>query len=218
MSIRVAVADDQALVRTGLCGILDSADDLEVVGQAADGAAAVDLARDQDPDVILMDIRMPVMDGLEATRIITRDTATRVLVLTTFDHDEYILHALRAGASGFLVKDTPVAALHEAVRIVAAGEALLAPTITRRVIDHLLTRGPATAAPSARLHLLTTREHEVLDQIAEGASNAEIASALHITHGTVKTHVSNLLTKLDARDRIQLVILARDAAHTADPT
>jgi DNA-binding NarL/FixJ family response regulator len=210
VSIRVVVADDQQLVRAGLCGIVETAADLTVVGAAADGAEAVELARRERPDVVLMDIRMPRTDGLAATRHITTSTPVRVLILSTFDLDEYVWAALHGGASGFLLKDAPPADLLSAIRVVAAGEALLAPTITRRLIAQFLTT-PAPAAepaPPGRLAAVTAREREVLTLVAEGLSNSEIALRLRISPGTVKTHVANLLTKLDARDRIQLVILA----------
>ena len=211
--IRVVVADDQALVRVGLCGIVDTAPDLTVVGEAATGVQAVELARRRRPDVVLMDVRMPGMDGLEATRLITTGSAgpgeTRVLMLTTFDHDEYVYGALRHGASGFLLKDTPPLELLAAVRIIAAGDALLAPGITRRLIREFATR-PATPPPPAAgpLKAITRREREVLTLVAHGLSNSEIAEHLHIGPGTARTHVGRLLTKLDARDRVQLVILA----------
>jgi DNA-binding NarL/FixJ family response regulator len=218
VTITVVVADDQHLVRAGLSGILDLADDITVVGEASDGREAVSVVRDVRPDVVLMDVRMPEMDGLEATRIIVQDTDARVVVLTTFDLDEYVFTALVAGASGFLLKDTPAAQLQEAVRVVASGEALLSPSVTRTVIDRLaredaVRRPPAPSTVDPRLTGLTPREAEILGLVARGQSNAEIATQLTITPGTVKTHVSHLLTKLDARDRIQLVILA----HTAQP-
>ncbi len=214
--IRVGVADDQALVRSGFCVLLRSADDIEVVGEAADGRAALDLVARESPDVVLMDIRMPEMDGVEATRQITADArlaATRVLILTTFDLDEYVFDALRAGASGFLLKDTLPDDLLGAVRVVAQGDALLAPSITRRLVEEFARRpGPGGAAGVARqrsaLATLTPRETEVLGAVARGLSNTEIADALFISHATAKTHVSRLLTKLDARDRAQLVMLA----------
>ncbi|HEY2879790.1 response regulator transcription factor [Nocardioides sp.] len=208
MTLRVAVADDQPLVRAGISGILDAADDLEIVGEAVDGASAVELAAMTEPDVLLMDVRMPGMDGIEATRTIVGRTRTRVIVLTTFDLDEYLFGALQAGASGFLLKDTPAAQLQEAVRIVASGEALLAPGVTRRVIDRLVEQSSTGPPATNALTTVTRREREVLDLIAQGLSNAEIAAHLHITHGTVKTHVSSLLGKANARDRIQLAILA----------
>jgi DNA-binding NarL/FixJ family response regulator len=214
--IRVAVADDQALVRSGFAVLLRSAGDIEVVGEASDGAEAVDLARLERPDVFLMDIRMPVMDGLEATRLITGDDATsstRVLILTTFDLDEYVFEALRAGASGFLLKDTLPDDLLSAVRVVAEGEALLAPKVTKRLIEQFVDQRAAAAAPTPApgLELLTDREREVLEYVAHGMSNAELADALFMSHATAKTHVSRLLTKLQARDRAQLVMLAYES-------
>ncbi len=211
MSLSVIVADDQALLRAGLAGIIDLAPDLQVVGQAENGQQAVELARLRQPDVVLMDIRMPVLDGLEATRLITENSAIRVLMLTTFDLDEYVYAALRNGASGFLLKDTPPTELLAGIRIVARGDALLAPGITRRLITEFAARPvEITARPQAArlLAAITEREREVWLLVAQGQSNVEIATALHIGPGTAKTHVSSLLTKLAARDRIQLVILA----------
>ncbi|HEV7964139.1 MAG TPA: response regulator transcription factor [Actinoplanes sp.] len=210
MTIRVVVADDQHLVRAGLRGIVDTAADLTVVGEAGSGREAVELARRELPDVILMDIRMPGMDGLEATRLITASTGVRVLILTTFDLDDYVYQALRGGAGGFLLKDTPPADLLAAIRVIAAGDALLAPGITRRLIAEFAARpGPSRPAPRHdMLGSITDRERQVLTLVADGLSNAEIAERLHITQGTAKTHVGNLLTKLDARDRVHLVILA----------
>lgn len=212
-TIRVVVADDQTLVRSGFTMLLSGEADIEVVGEAANGAEAVAIAASARPDVMLMDVRMPVMDGLEATRRITGDPSlatTRVVILTTFDLDEYVHEALRAGASGFLLKDTlPVDLLH-AVRVVAAGDALIAPRITRRLIEEFARRtdpGVAVAA-AAVLNQLTDREREVLELVAKGRSNAEIAAELYVSHATVKTHVSRLLMKLDARDRAQLVMVA----------
>jgi DNA-binding NarL/FixJ family response regulator len=211
MTTRVVVADDQTLVRAGFRLLVDSAPDLEVVGEAADGAEAVELVRRQRPEVVLMDIRMPVMDGLEATRRISslnETGAARILILTTFDLDEYVYQALRAGASGFVLKDIPPAELLAAIRIVAVGDALLAPSVTRRLIAEFARRpGPAPVAPGA-LEVLTDREREVLALVAQGLSNGEIAEHLVVSPATSKTHVSRLLTKLGARDRAQLVALA----------
>jgi DNA-binding NarL/FixJ family response regulator len=213
--IRVAIADDQALVRSGFAVLLRSADDIEVVGEAGDGREAVELARRERPEVFLMDIRMPEMDGLEATRRILSDKtgeSTHVLILTTFDLDEYVFEALRAGASGFLLKDTLPDDLLTAVRVVAAGEALLAPKITRRLIEEFVQQPSAPAAtPHPGLRSLTERECEVLEAVARGLSNAEIAAELFMSHATAKTHVSRLLTKLDARDRAQLVMIAYES-------
>jgi DNA-binding NarL/FixJ family response regulator len=213
--IRVAVADDQALVRSGFSVLLRSAGDIEVVGEAGDGREAIDLVAAEDPDVVLMDIRMPEMDGLEATRrIVASGADTRILVLTTFELDEYVFGALRAGASGFLLKDTQPDDLLTAVRVVAAGEALLAPRITRRLIERFAEHEPApdpTRPPPPGLDALTEREVEVLAAVARGRSNAEIADDLFMAHATAKTHVSRLLTKLDCRDRAQLVMVAYEA-------
>jgi DNA-binding NarL/FixJ family response regulator len=228
MTLRVVVADDQALVRVGFCGIIAATPGFTVVGEAANGAEAVEAARRTKPDVILMDVRMPVMDGIEATRRITESTDVRALILTTFDLDEYVFAALRAGASGFLLKDTLPADLLTAIRVVAAGDALLAPSVTRRLIGEFARTGPITgpAAGTAQAaaqvsddaqpsltwgklqRVLTDRELEVLTMVARGMSNAEIAEELTISPATAKTHVAHLLTKLDARDRIQLVIIA----------
>jgi DNA-binding NarL/FixJ family response regulator len=219
--LRVVVADDQALVRVGFCGIIAATQGFAVVGEAGNGAEAVEAARRTRPDVILMDVRMPVMDGIEATRRITQSTDVRALILTTFDLDEYVFAALRAGASGFLLKDTLPADLLNAIRVVAGGDALLAPSVTRRLIGEFARTQPSTApAPAAPagtrqpvsyqqlLRVLTERELEVLTMVARGMSNAEIAEELSISPATAKTHVAHLLTKLDARDRIQLVIIA----------
>jgi DNA-binding NarL/FixJ family response regulator len=219
--IRVAVADDQALVRSGFVVLLASADDIEVVGEAADGAEAVALVERDRPDVVLMDIRMPEVDGIEATRRIVASPATagtRVLILTTFDLDEYVFEALRAGASGFMLKDTLPVDLLAAIRVVAAGEALLAPKITRRLIEQFTAGGDAdvtaiapTPTPHPGITDLTDREREILLAVAGGLSNAEIAETMFISHATAKTHVSRLLTKLDARDRAQLVMIAYES-------
>lgn len=210
MTIRVAVADDQALVRAGFVSLLTNADDLAVVGEASDGKEAVELVRRTRPDVVLMDVRMPRMDGLEATRAIVGDPAlatVRVVVLTTYELDEYVYQALRAGASGFLTKDLEPEELRDAVRTVAAGHALLTPEVTRRVVDAFATAVPAPKAPE-RLDDLTEREREVLALIAEGLSNNDLARRLLLSPLTVKTHVSRILGKLAARDRAQLVVIA----------
>ncbi|MGC0419469.1 response regulator [Embleya sp. AB8] len=217
MSIRVLVVDDQHLVRAGFRGLIESAPDLVVVGEAENGTAAVAAARSRRPDVVLMDIRMPGLDGIEATRLITGEPATagvRVLILTTFDHDEYVYGALRAGAAGFLLKDSRAAELLDAIRVIAAGDALLAPGITRRLIAEFARRDtppPTPARPATVLAPITEREREVLVLVGEGLSNHEIGRRLHISPGTAKAHVGHLLAKLDARDRVQLVILAHRA-------
>jgi DNA-binding NarL/FixJ family response regulator len=208
--IQVVLADDQALVRAGFRVLLDSDPELEVVGEASNGAEAVELVERRSPDVVLMDIRMPNVDGLEATRRITAGEAlarTRVLILTTFEADEYVYEALRAGASGFLVKDTEPADLLAAVRVVARGDALLSPSVTRRLIADIAGR-PGRQKVGARLDALTEREREVLSLVAAGLTNDEIAERLHLSPLTAKTHVSRILTKLDARDRVQLVVIA----------
>jgi len=209
--IRVLVADDQELVRTGFCVILEAADGISVVAEAADGAQAVRAAADHQPDVILMDVRMPEMDGIEATRRITggdRMASSKVVILTTFDLDDYVYEALRAGASGFLLKDAPRHDLIAAVKIAAAGNALLAPSVTMRLIDAFARRPARTLPAPSRLALLTSREHDILLRLARGLTNAEIAADLVISEATVKSHVGNLLAKLGLRDRVQAVILA----------
>ena len=212
MTIRVLIADDQPLMRTGFRMILDAEPGLEVVGEAADGAEAVRLAAGARADVVLMDVRMPGMDGIEATRRLAGDGVqdpVRVLILTTFDLDEYVLSALRAGASGFLLKDVPPEDLVDAIKVVAAGDALLAPSVTRRLLDRFAASlpDPAAARPAA-LDSLTARELQVLGLVARGMSNAEIAEHLVVSETTVKTHVGRLLFKLDLRDRVQAVVLA----------
>jgi len=213
--IRILLADDQALVRAGFRMILDAEPEMEVVGEAADGREAVDRTRSLRPDVVLMDIRMPELDGLEATRRILSvpdDGAPKILMLTTFDLDEYVYEALRAGASGFLLKDTPPEQLVNAIEVVAQGEALLSPSITRRVISEFVKgTGPRPQAQFPRLQDLTARELEVLTLIARGLSNAEIAKTLYVSETTVKTHVARILMKLGLRDRVQAVVLAYES-------
>jgi len=207
--IRVFLADDQALVRSGFRMLIESEDDLVVVGEASDGAATVRALSTQPVDVVLMDIRMPVMDGVEATRQIARSgLGTRVLVLTTFDLDEYVFAALKAGASGFLLKDARPVDLLNAIRTVAAGDAVMAPSATRRLLDHVVPTLPTTLGEDHRLDVLTDREREVLIEIAAGATNSEIATTLYMAEGTVKTHIGRLLAKLHCRDRVGLVLLA----------
>jgi DNA-binding NarL/FixJ family response regulator len=214
VTIRVLIVDDEALLRTAFSSLIDAEDDLEVVGEAADGRQAVESTHRLAPDVVVMDVRMPVMDGIEATRQITSSPgpdAPRVLILTTFDLDDYVFDALRAGASGFALKSRPLEELLSAIRTVAGGEALLAPSVTRRLIAHFTgsTRSPSKAPRG--LDELTEREREVLCLVAQGLSNAELAETLRVSLPTAKTHVSRILTKLDARDRTQLVILAYQA-------
>jgi len=215
VTTRVLVVDDQALLRTAFSSLIDAEDDLEVVGQAADGRQAVELAANLAPDVVVMDIRMPVLDGIEATRQIFsergRDACPRVLILTTFDLDEYVFEALRAGASGFALKSRPLEELLSAIRTVAAGEALLAPSVTRRLIAHFTESDRTPRRTPRGLEELTEREREVLALVARGLSNAELAETLHVSLPTAKTHVSRILTKLSARDRTQLVILAYES-------
>jgi DNA-binding NarL/FixJ family response regulator len=213
LSVRVLLADDEQLIRAGFRLILESEPDFEVVGEAANGREAVDLTRRVDPDVVLMDIQMPEVNGLEATRQIAalgRTETSRVLVLTTFELDEYVYEALRAGASGFLLKRTPATDLIAGIRVLAAGDALLAPSVTRRLIDQFAQRPRASRADAAALEGLTEREREVLTFVARGLSNAEIAERLVLSEGTVKTHIKHIFAKLDLRDRTQAVVFAFD--------
>jgi DNA-binding NarL/FixJ family response regulator len=212
VSTTVVIADDHALVRAGFRALVDSEPDLQVVGEASTGGEAVEVVMAAKPDVVLMDVRMPGMDGLEATRRILgspHGPSARILMLTTFDLDEYVFEAIRAGASGFLLKDTPPSELLSAIRVIAGGDALLAPSVTRRLIAEFASRPTSpVVAQSDQLDSLTDRELEVLKAVANGKSNAEIAEELHMSVATVKTHVSRVLTKLDARDRTQLVVIA----------
>jgi DNA-binding NarL/FixJ family response regulator len=216
VSIRLLLADDQPLMRTGFRMILEETDDIDIVGEARDGTEAVRLTKELNPDVILMDVRMPGVDGIEATRqIVARDRAARVLILTTFDQDEYAFSALRVGASGFVLKDVPVDELARAIRSVASGDAVVSPRITRRLLDVYATQLPDLSddAPDpvpAALNQLTPREQEVLLAVATGLSNTEIAEKLVVTEATVKTHVGSILAKLDLRNRVQAVIFAYD--------
>ncbi|GAA2617739.1 response regulator transcription factor [Actinomadura fulvescens] len=207
--IRVVLADDQELVRSGFTMILDAQPDIEVVAEAGDGAAAIAAVRANDPDVVLLDIRMPGMDGIEAAKVVCAETRARAIMLTTFDQDDYVYDALYAGASGFLLKDVRRDDLVHAVRVVAAGESLLAPAITRRLISDITRNRPRSGrTPSDRLAILTERERETLRLLGRGLSNAEIAAAMVVSEHTVKTHVSNVLSKLGLRDRVQAVIAA----------
>ncbi|MEY2513833.1 MAG: hypothetical protein QOJ89_1191 [bacterium] len=212
MSIKVLLADDQAMVRAGFRMILETEDDIEVVGEAANGEQATASTRRLRPDIVLMDIEMPVLDGLQATRRITADAAlaSKVVILTTFERDEYVFDALQAGASGFLLKNAPPEELVRAVRVIAAGDALLAPSVTRRLIEQFASR-PAKPQLRAQLDSLTQRELEVLGLLARGSSNAELAATLFVTEGTIKTHISSLLGKLGLRDRVQAVVLAYES-------
>jgi DNA-binding NarL/FixJ family response regulator len=211
MTVRVVLADDQALVRAGFRLILEAEDDIDVVGEASDGEHAIEVVRRLKPDVVLMDVQMPKLDGLEATRRVGQEAIpSRVVILTTFEQDDYVFEALRAGASGFLLKNTPPEELVQAVRIVAAGDALLAPSITRRVIEEYSQR-PPPRRNDAELELLTERELEVLRLLATGKSNAELATHLFLGEGTIKTHVSHVLSKLGLRDRVQAVVFAYES-------
>jgi DNA-binding NarL/FixJ family response regulator len=211
MTARVVIADDQALVRGGFRMILDAREDMEVVGEAGDGAEAVDLVREHEPDVVLMDVRMPNVDGIEATRqIVAAGSSARIIILTTHDVDEYVFAALRAGASGFLLKDVRPAELVDAIRVVARGDALLAPSVTRRLLDRFAGDLAEPAPPVEDLEELTEREAEVLRLVALALSNSEIAARLVLTEATVKTHVSSVLRKLGLRDRVQAVVYAYD--------
>jgi len=207
--IKTLIVDDQALVRGGLRAMLEAKDDIDVVGEAADGLEAVEQTRLRQPDVVLMDIRMPRVDGIEATRrVMATPRPPRVLVLTTFDVDEYVYEAMRAGAAGFLLKDTPPARLADGIRTVMAGEALLAPAITRRLIEQFVRRPAATSALHSTFSELTTRELDILRYVARGLSNSEIAATLFLSEATVKTHVTRILAKLGLRGRVQAVVLA----------
>jgi DNA-binding NarL/FixJ family response regulator len=221
VTIRVLIADDQAMVRTGLSLILRPYEDIEIVGEAVDGQEAVEAARRLRPDVVLMDVRMPRMDGIEATRrLLAADSPhhPRVLVLTTFDLDEYVYDALRAGAGGFMLKDEPPDRLLAGIRIVAAGDALLAPTVTRRLIEEFIQRPRADGFDRSRLASLTAREREILEQLARGRTNDEIALELVVSRATVKTHVASIFMKLDLRDRAQAVVFAYESGLVhADP-
>ncbi|OLT45511.1 DNA-binding response regulator [Saccharomonospora sp. CUA-673] len=213
--IRVVLVDDQELMRVGFRMVLGASDDLEVVGEAANGDEAVRLAAELEPDVVLMDVRMPVLDGVEATRRIVAAASSRVLVMTTFDLDEYVYSALQAGASGFLLKDTPPDDLLSALRSVARGDAVVSPAVTRRLLDRFVDNGRMAPRDASALDVLTDREREVLAQVARGLSNTEIAAELFLSEATVKTHVGRILAKLDLRDRVQAVVLAYETGLTA---
>ena len=216
MTVRVVLVDDQTLVRTGFRLVLDETDDIEVVGEAADGSQALDVVRRTRPDVVLMDVRMPGLDGIETTRRIrSGQQPAKVIILTTFDLDEYVFAGLRAGASGFLLKDALAADLVSAVRVVAAGESVAAPSVTRRLIAHYLDRTPAPPTTDQRLAALTGREREVLTLVTQGLSNTEIAIALVLSESTVKTHLGRILAKLGLRDRVQAVILGYECGLAA---
>ncbi|GAA0498654.1 response regulator [Streptomyces stramineus] len=215
MTIRVVVADDQELVRGGFAMILGAQPDIEVVAEAGDGAEAVEAVRRHAPDVVLLDIRMPRMDGIEAARTVCAETACKAIMLTTFDQDDYVYEALHAGASGFLLKDVRRADLVHAVRVVVAGDSLLAPSVARRLVADCTRRGASAAGVDARLGVLTARERETLVLLGRGLSNAEIAAALVVSEHTVKSHVSNVLSKLGLRDRIQAVICAYETGLIA---
>jgi DNA-binding NarL/FixJ family response regulator len=213
MTIRVAIADDQTLVRAGFRMIVESQPDMEIAGEAGDGQGAIDLVKRERPDVVLMDIRMPRMDGIAATRTITggAGSSTRVVILTTYELDEYVFDALGAGASAFLLKAAPPEDLVRAIRVVASGDALLAPSVTRRLIEEFAKRPEPLARKAKQLETLTERERDVLREVARGLTNAEIAARLHVAETTVKTHVAHVLDKLQLRDRVQAVILAYEA-------
>jgi DNA-binding NarL/FixJ family response regulator len=220
MTIRILICDDQALVRAGFRKLLESEAEIEVVGEAEDGRQAVELVRRRSPDLVLMDIRMPRLDGIEATRRIVAETgpAVRVLMLTTFGNDQYVYESLRAGASAFLLKDAPPEELLAAVHIVARGDSLLAPSVTRAVVEAFVRSSPARPDLAAQLESLTPRELEVLELLARGNANSEIASALTVSEATVKTHIGHVLTKLDVRDRVQAVIYAYESGLVAAST